>query len=271
MARESKRWLVDPGGAVDLSMIDPRSTDGAPDDKAVTEATFPELRHQLAALQERLWAEGAQSLLVVLQAIDGGGKDGTIRHVFRGCSPQGTRVTNFKVPSPDELAHYILWRIHRNTPGKGEIGIFNRSHYEDVLVVRVHELVPEDVWRARYDIINDFEANLAAAGTRIVKLYLSISAGEQAERFRARLEDPTKHWKFRKGDLDERKRWDDYMAAYEEAIGRTSTPVAPWYIVPADRKWYRNWAVSQILIEALTDMDPQYPTPEEDLDGVVIE
>jgi len=263
------RWRVEPGAKVHLDKIDTRSTDGAPGDKAATEPAVDDLHATLAELQERLYAEGEQSLLVVLQAIDAGGKDGTIKHVFNGFNPAGCRVVSFKVPSEEERSHDFLWRVHSKAPAKGEVVVFNRSHYEDVLVVRVHDLVPEKVWRPRYDFINDFEAGLAAAGTRIVKLYLHISKEEQAERFQARLDDPSKRWKFRKGDLDERARWDDYMAAFEEAIARTSTDAAPWYVVPADRKWYRNWAVSRILAETLEDMDPQYP-PADDLTGVVI-
>jgi len=266
---DSQRWRVEPGSGVELAKVDPDSTDGAPGSKKETEAAFDDLHDELAGLQERLYAEGRQSLLVVLQAIDAGGKDGTIKHVFGGLNPASCRVASFKVPSEVERAHDFLWRIHTEAPARGEVTVFNRSHYEDVLVVRVHELATESVWRPRYDFINDFEANLAASGTRIVKLYLHISKQEQAERFQDRLDDPTKRWKFRTGDLDERARWDDYMAAFTEAITRTSTDHAPWFVVPADRKWYRNWAVSRILIETLRDMDPQYP-PADDLTGVVI-
>jgi PPK2 family polyphosphate:nucleotide phosphotransferase len=209
-------------------------------------------------------------LLVVLQAMDGGGKDGTIKHVFRGMNPVGARVASFRVPSEEEASHDFLWRVHRHTPAGGEVVVFNRSHYEDVLVVRVHGLVPESVWRPRYRHINAFEEILAAAGTEVVKLFLHISKEEQADRFRARLSDPAKRWKFRRGDLDERKRWDDYQVAYAEAIERTSTVAAPWFVIPADHKWYRNWAVSRVVLETLEAMNPQYPH-EEDLDGVVVE
>jgi PPK2 family polyphosphate:nucleotide phosphotransferase len=260
---------VAPGSTVHLGKVDPRSTDGAPGDKAGTEPVLENLHGQLAGLQERLYAEGERSLLVVLQAIDAGGKDGTVKHLFRGLNPAGCRVVSFKVPSEEERSHDFLWRVHAKTPARGEVTLFNRSHYEDVLVVRVHDLVPEAVWRPRYDLINHFEANLVAAGTRIVKLYLHISREEQAERLQARIDDPTKRWKFRQADLVERARWDDYISAFEEAIGATSTASAPWYVVPADRKWYRNWAVSRILIETLDDMSPQYP-PAEDLAGVVV-
>ncbi|MDQ3895703.1 MAG: polyphosphate kinase 2 family protein [Actinomycetota bacterium] len=267
---DSTRWRVEPGGEVRLAEIDTASTDGAPGGKKETQAAAKDLYGEMADLQERLYAEGTRSLLVVLQALDAGGKDGTIKHVFRGLNPAGCRVVSFKVPSEEERRHDFLWRVHARTPGKGEVVVFNRSHYEDVLIVRVHALVPEEVWRPRYEFINAFEADLAAAGTRIVKLYLHISKEEQAERFQARLDDPSKHWKFRKGDLAERARWDDYVAAFEEAMARTSTAQAPWYVIPADRKWYRNWAVGRILVETLQHMDPQYPPAEEDLTGVVV-
>jgi PPK2 family polyphosphate:nucleotide phosphotransferase len=254
-----------------LAKRETRSTDGAPGDRAETEAATQALNGELAELQERLWAENEQSLLVVLQAIDAGGKDGTIRRVFGGVNPQGCEVTSFKAPTEEELAHDFLWRVHRATPRKGKIGIFNRSHYEDVLIVRVHDLVPKSVWSKRYNVINDFEGNLAASGTQIVKFFLHISKDEQAERFRKRLEDPEKHWKFRKADLDERAHWDEYQEAFEDALTKTSTKAAPWYVIPADRKWYRDWAVLSILVETLKDMDPQFPPPEEDLAGIVVE
>jgi PPK2 family polyphosphate:nucleotide phosphotransferase len=267
--QQSERWRVRPGADVTLADIDTSSTDGAPGWKKETSSTFSDLRGQLREVQERLWAERQQSLLVVLQAMDAGGKDGALKHLFRVFNPVGSRVASFRVPTEEELAHDFLWRIHAHTPAKGEIVVFNRSHYEDVLVVRVHQIVPEDVWWPRYRAINDFEALLHGAGTHVIKLFLHVSKDEQAQRFKARLDDPTKRWKFRRGDLDERARWDDYMAAYQEALARTSTAEAPWYVVPADHKWYRNWAVSQILLEVLGEMNPQYP-PEEDLDGVVV-
>ena len=263
-----ERWLVAPGSKVDLAAIDTASTGGS-GGKAKVGQVLPGLTERIAGLQERLWAQREQSLLVVLQAIDAGGKDGTIKHVFRGMNPASARVVSFRAPTEDELAHDFLWRVHRHTPAQGEVVVFNRSHYEDVLVVRVHKLVPDKVWRSRFARIKDFEANLAAAGTRVVKLFLHISKEEQARRLQARLDDPTKRWKFRIDDLKERARWDDYQAAFQEAVNRTSTDAAPWYVIPADRKWYRNWAVSRIVLETLEDMDPQYP-PEEDLDGVVI-
>ena len=269
----SARWLVEPGAAVKLSEIDARALDLAPGDgdKASAKKATHALRDELVDLQARLWAEGQRSLLVVIQAMDAGGKDGAIRNVFKGVNPQGCEVTSFKVPNEEELAHDFLWRVHKRVPAKGKIGIFNRSHYEDVLVVRVHDLVPQSVWSARYDTINDFEANLAAAGTRIVKFMLHISKEEQAERFRKRIENPAKRWKFRTGDLEERKLWDKYMAAFEDAVTRTTTEQAPWYVVPADHKWYRDFVITSVLVDSLRDMDPQFPEAEEDLDGVVVE
>ncbi len=267
---DAERWRIPPGATVDLTEIDPRDTDGMPSKEKAAEA-LPELHDRLRDLQERLYAEGTRSLLIVLQAIDAGGKDGTAKHLFRGLNPAGARVVSFKVPSEDELAHDFLWRVHQRTPARGDVVVFNRSHYEDVLVVRVHQLVPEDVWRPRYKRINQFEASLAEAGTAVVKLFLHISKDEQAERFRDRLDDPTKCWKFRVGDLDDRARWDDYRAAFEEAIARTSTEPAPWYVVPADRKWYRNWAVSRIVVETLEALDPRYPPCGDDQKRVVIE
>jgi PPK2 family polyphosphate:nucleotide phosphotransferase len=211
-----------------------------------------------------LWAEASQSLLVVLQALDAGGKDGTISHVFQGVNPQGARVTAFKAPTSVELAHDFLWRAHQAVPAKGEIGIFNRSHYEDVLVVRVRGLVPESVWRPRYEAINAFERQLTESGTTIVKLWLHISLDEQRERLLDRAERPDKRWKFRAEDLVERQHWDAYQVAANEMLARTSTEWAPWYVLPANHKWYRNWAVSEILIDALQAMDPHYP-PSPDL------
>ena len=271
MADERHRWVVGPGSRPDLDGIDPDGTPGAPGSKAELETTTEELVFTLADLQNRLWAESRRSVLLVLQALDAGGKDGTIRKVFTGVNPQGVRVTSFKAPTPDELAHDFLWRIHARTPAAGEIGVFNRSHYEDVLVVRVEDLVAEPVWRARYAAIRHFEDQLAASGTTIVKVYLPTSAEEQARRFRSRLTEPAKRWKFSSGDLEVRAKWDQYREAYLDAIEETSTKAAPWYVVPADQKKYRNWAVLQILVATLQDMDPQFPEPSEDLDGIVIE
>jgi PPK2 family polyphosphate:nucleotide phosphotransferase len=269
-ARDRDRFAVEPGVPFTLDGRDPADKSGAPGDKKATRKAVGELLEEIAALQECLYAESRQALLIVLQAMDAGGKDGTVKHVFSGTNPQGVRVTSFKQPTELELAHDFLWRVHAAVPPHGYIGIFNRSHYEDVLVARVHELVDESVWRRRYRHINHFEALLADSGVRVVKLFLHISREEQAERLRKRLEDPTKRWKFNPADLAERERWGDYMAAYEEAIARTSTEHAPWYVIPADRKWYRDWAVSRIVLETLEDMDPQFPEPAEDLDRITV-
>jgi PPK2 family polyphosphate:nucleotide phosphotransferase len=268
---QSDRWRIEEGAAVRLREIDPDATDGAPGDKAATTELLADLGAKTWEYQEKLYAEQKRSLLVVLQAMDAGGKDGTISHVFRGLNPQGVKVSSFKVPTDQELAHDFLWRVHERAPAKGEIGVFNRSHYEDVLVVRVHDIVPESVWRPRYERIREFERLLLDSGTHIVKLFLHISKDEQANRMRERVEDPSKRWKFRLADLDERKRWDDYQAAFEEAIAETSTADAPWYVIPANRNWYRNWAVSTVLLETFAAIDPQYPPSEEDLSNVVVE
>ncbi|MEB2365293.1 MAG: polyphosphate kinase 2 family protein, partial [Chloroflexota bacterium] len=265
---DSADLRIKPGQPVKLSQFDAQG-DGSLD-KDKTKALTETLHDELYQLQSRLYAEGKQSLLVVLQAMDAGGKDGTIKSVFRGLNPQGVVVTPFKVPTPAELAHDFLWRVHQRTPAKGQIGIFNRSHYEDVLVVRVNQLVPEKVWRARYDQINAFEQMLSEAGTRIVKFYLHISRDEQKERLVDRLNSPDEQWKFSTSDLPVRERWDDYMQAYEEVLKRCSTESAPWYVIPANRKWQRNYFVTRILIETLKDMNPKYPKPEPGLDKVVI-
>jgi len=264
-------YRVKPGSTITLAEWDPTDKSGFAGDKKKGEARLRKQNQRLEALQELLYAEGKQKVLIVLQAMDTGGKDGTIRHVFAGVNPQGVRVASFKQPTPVELAHDYLWRIHQETPRRGEMVIFNRSHYEDVLVVRVHELVPEAVWRRRYDQINAFEQLLADEGTTILKFYLHIDLAEQKERLQARLDEPEKQWKFAKGDLAERKRWPAYMAAYEELLSKTSTPWAPWYIVPANRKWYRNLVVAQVIIDALEGLQMTYPPAEEGLDDLVIE
>lgn len=263
-------FRIDPGTKVDLSDHDPASIHDFEGKKKEGKNALPELTRQLADLQGQLWAESAQSLLIVLQATDTGGKDGTIRHVFRGVNPQGVDVHGFGVPTEEELAHDYLWRIHHHTPADGRIAIFNRSHYEDVLVVRVRNLVGKERWSKRYEHIRAFEKILADEGTTIVKLFLNISKEEQRERLQARLDEPDKNWKFRKGDLDDRELWDDYRSAFEDALTETSTDYAPWYVVPANRKWYRNLVVSSILIQTLERMSPQYPDPEPDLGEVVI-
>ena len=240
-------------------------------DRTAAEAEFKQLRRELREWQVRLYAEGKQKLLIVFQAMDAGGKDGTIRRVFQGVNPQGVRVHSFKVPSKEERAHDFLWRVHKVVPGKGMISVFNRSHYEDVLVVRVHDIVPESVWRPRYEQINQFEKLLHDTGTRILKFYLHISPAEQADRFQDRVDDPSKHWKFSFDDLKKRTFWNDYMAAYEEMLQQTTTEYAPWHVIPADQKWYRNLAISRVLLHTLKEMAPQYPPPEGDLSNVVIE
>ena len=259
--RDVDRWRVRPGHEVQLAEHDPASTVGAPGDHLRTEEATVPLHDELSALQDRLWAESRRSLLVVLQGLDASGKDGTIKHVFRGVNPQGATVTSFKEPTPEELAHDFLWRVHQRTPAAGVIGVFNRSHYEDVLVVRVHGLVPERVWRARYGYINAFEENLAASGTTMVKFFLSVSYQEQGRRLQDRLDQPDKRWKARAADFAERTHWDAYQAAYRDMLEQTSTEVAPWFVIPADHKWYRNWAVSQVLLHTLEKMDPHYPDP----------
>jgi PPK2 family polyphosphate:nucleotide phosphotransferase len=216
-------------------------------------------------LQERLFAEHKRALLIVLQGMDTSGKDGTVTHVIGGLNPQGVSIAAFKAPTPEERRHSFLWRIRKRVPDKGFIGIFNRSHYEDVLVARVHDLAKPDVIERRYAVINRFEQELVRTGTKIVKICLYISYDEQRRRLIDRLRDPDKHWKFSEGDIDERAYWDDYQAAYGLAITRCSIPAAPWYVVPANDKAYRNWAVSALLTETLTEMDPQYPQPKLDI------
>ncbi len=261
---------VKPGARVGLAKLDLGESFGWDKDAAA-----PELEKQLgrlADLQDRFWAEAKRSVLVVLQGIDAAGKDGTINKVMEAFNPQGCPVTSFKVPSAEELAHDFLWRVHGRVPRKGEIGIFNRSHYEDVLVVRVHDLVPKSVWSKRYEQINDFERHLAANGTTVVKFFLAIDRDEQRERFQARYDDPTKRWKFSMGDLEERARWDDYEAAFDEALRKTSTEHAPWYVIPANRKWFRNLAVATILADTIDELEPRYPPVADDVPaGLAIE
>jgi PPK2 family polyphosphate:nucleotide phosphotransferase len=257
-----KELRIQPGLRVRLEGKDPSATYGW--DKAAALAATQKQLDRMAAMQDRLWAEQKRSVLVVLQGIDAAGKDGTIQKVMEAFNPQGCVVSAFKVPTPEELAHDYLWRVHKRVPAKGEIGIFNRSHYEEVLVVRVHGLVPRAVWSKRYEQINEFEQMLAATGTTIVKCFLSIDRDEQRARFQARYDDPTKRWKFALGDLEERALWDKYQAAFDDMLSRTSTEWAPWYVIPANRKWFRNLAVSTILADTLVGLRPNYP-PEPDL------
>lgn len=264
-------YRIKPGAKIKLNKWDADGGDAAEIGKKAGAKEMLKLNDRLEALQELLYAENKQKVLIVLQAMDTGGKDGAIRHVFDGVNPQGVRVASFKVPTPEEMAHDYLWRVHKQTPGRGEIVIFNRSHYEDVLVVRVHELVPKEVWSRRYEQINNFERLLAEEGTTILKFYLHISPDEQKERLQARLDEPHKNWKFSTGDLAERKRWGEYMQAYEDMLSKTSTEWAPWYIIPANRKWLRNLLMSQIIVDTLAGLGMQYPAPEEGLDKIVIE
>ncbi len=257
-----------PGSKVKLKDYDP-NYDGKSDKEAV-KAETAKLQEKMCDLQEKLYAEGKQSLLIVLQAMDTGGKDGAIKKVFEGINPQGVRVAAFKAPTTEELAHDFLWRIHPHVPPKGYIGIFNRSHYEDVLVVRVNNIVPQAVWKKRYDHINDFERRLSDSGTRIIKFFLNISKDEQKERLQARLDNPDKNWKFSTGDLPVREQWDDYMKAYEAIFERCNTEYAPWFIVPANHKWYRDWVLTKVILDTLEDMKPQYPPPEPGLEKVII-
>jgi PPK2 family polyphosphate:nucleotide phosphotransferase len=263
-------YRVKPGTRVDLGAWVPDDKGNFAGGKSEGKDALKPLRDRLSDLQEVLYAEHKHKLLIVLQAMDTGGKDGTIRKVFREVNPQGVHVQGFKVPTALELAHDYLWRVHAHTPGSGEIAIFNRSHYEDVLVVRVHELVPPEVWSRRYEHINAFEKLLADEGTTILKFYLHISLDEQKERLQARLDDPDKHWKFNIGDLAERARWPEYVRAYEDVLSKTSTEWAPWYIIPANRKWYRNLVVASTIIETLESLEMRFPESEDDLSGVVI-
>ncbi len=251
--------IVRPGSAAGLEQRDPRDTLDLPEKKDAAEE-LDALLEELESLQERLYAEGTRSVLVVLQGLDASGKDGTIRHVFTGVNPQGCRVTSFKAPTPVELAHDFLWRVHAECPARGMIGIFNRSHYEDVVTVGVLGLAPEEVWRRRPQRIVEFERLLVEEGTTVVKCFLHISPEEQQERFAERLADPTKRWKYNPKDEETARRFGEYTAAYEQALTETSTEHAPWYVIPADRNWVRNHAVATVLVEALRRLDPQYPS-----------
>ena len=261
---------VDPGTKIHLADFDPRYVEGDRQKKtsAAQIAANTEVTRQLAY---QLYAENRRSVLLVLQGMDTAGKDGTIRTVMTGVNPQSCQIVPFKQPSTEELDHDFLWRIHKAVPRRGNIGIFNRSHYEDVLVVRVHNLVPESQWQRRYDRINDFEQMLTESGIKIVKCFLHISKEEQRERLQARLDNPNKRWKFSRGDIAERKLWNDYQRAYEDALTLCNTSHAPWHIVPSDRKWNRNLTVSEILKHTLEQMDPQFPACEEGLDELVVE
>lgn len=260
-----KEFVVSAGKKLNLGKIDPAQSGG----HLSNEAAQPEITKyvmRMAELQALLYANADQSLLVVLQALDAAGKDGVVRHLFSGMNPQGTSVFGFKQPSAAEAAHDFLWRAHQRTPGKGEVVVFNRSYYEDVLVVRVHELVPKAVWSKRYELINDFEKLLTQNGTRILKFFLHISPEEQLERFKQRLDDPARNWKISESDYSERELWPQYVEAYEEALAKTSTAHAPWYVIPANHKWFRNLAASQIIAETMEDMQLKLPPTRVDLD-----
>ena len=265
----SDGYRVRSGTIVDLKAWNPDDTGSLGGKKEGRHALKPIVK-EMDRLQRLLWADDRHRVLVVLQAMDTGGKDGAIRKVFGGLNPQGVRVTGFKVPTPVELSHDYLWRVHRHTPGSGEIAVFNRSHYEDVLIVRVLGLVPPERWSRRYAHIRAFERQLVEEGTTVLKFFLNISKGEQKRRLRARLDNPDKRWKFNQADLDHRRLWDDYMAAYAAAIAETSTEGAPWYVVPANHKWYRDLVISSVIVASLRAMNLSYPEPDSGLDGIEV-
>ena len=260
---------VKPGSRVRLANVKADATLGWEKDAAKEQ--FRKELVRLDVLQSRLWAEGTRSVLLVLQAMDAAGKDGTIRSIFTGVNPAGVRVTSFKAPVGAEREHDYLWRVHQQVPAKGEIGIFNRSHYEDVLVVRVKNFAPKSVWSKRYEHIRNFEQQLVDEGTAIVKVYLNISYEEQGRRLQDRIDDPDEQWKANAGDLDDRKLWPDFMAAYQDALSKTSTQAAPWYVVPADRKWVRNLAIAKILVSTLEKMRPKLPAPDPSIIGLKVD
>jgi PPK2 family polyphosphate:nucleotide phosphotransferase len=266
---KSDLLIPPPGKKVHLEEYDPGDIGKYKQEDEVAERLEKDLKH-LQKLQDVLYADCSHSLLVILQAIDAGGKDGTINHVFRGVNPQGVNVFSFKQPTDEQLAHDFLWRVHPHVPAKGDISVFNRSYYEDVLVVRVHKLAEKKVWKARYDQINDFEALLTANGTTVLKFFLYISKEEQKKRFQARLDDPDKRWKFSTGDLDERALWDEYIEAYEDVLTKCNTESAPWHIIPANHKWYRNLVITQAIIDALEAMNLKYPEPVKDIHKITI-
>jgi PPK2 family polyphosphate:nucleotide phosphotransferase len=262
-----ERFRVRPGTRVKLADIDPSFKDHHESHEDAA-GEIEHYRKRLSELQEMLYVERRRSLLICLQALDTGGKDGTINHFLSAMNPQGCTVTQFRQPSVQEAAHDFLWRVHRAAPARGEVAIFNRSHYEDVLVVRVHNLVPKSVWSLRYERINDFERGLVEHDTQILKFYLHISSEEQLTRFKARLDDPTKRWKISESDYQERRFWADYMTAYEEALSQCSTERAPWFVVPANHKWFRNLAVARIVVEHLEGLGLSYPKPTVDIERI---
>ncbi|MCP4330813.1 MAG: polyphosphate kinase 2 family protein [Alphaproteobacteria bacterium] len=260
----SKTFIVPPGTKVNLGRIDPDFSEKGVSRKSA-ERMIEKDRQRLAALQFLLYAENKRSVLIVLQALDAGGKDGTVNHVISGMNPQGCTVTGFKQPSAAEREHDFLWRIHPHVPEKGHIAVFNRSHYEDVLVARVHDLVPKETWSKRYRTINEFERLLANNGTHVLKFFLHISKEEQLDRFKNRLDDKSKNWKISESDYTERDYWDDYRAAFEDALSKCSTTHAPWFVIPANRKWFRNLAVARIICDTLEGIGMELPSPTVDL------
>lgn len=262
-----KEYRIQNGSTFILKNHDPDDTSWWDGDKSSAKDETKKLREKLIDLQQLLWAEGKQRLLIVLQAMDAGGKDGAIRSIFKGVNPQGVKVVNFRTPTPIELAHDYLWRIHQQTPASGEIVIFNRSHYEDVLVVRVKELAPKKQWEKRYDQIVNFEKTLVDEGATIMKFFLNISKDEQKERFLERIEDPHKQWKFNPDDIETRNQWKEYMKAFEDAIKKTSTDFAPWYVIPANRNWYRDLVVAKILVAGLEALKMKYPEPVQNIES----
>jgi PPK2 family polyphosphate:nucleotide phosphotransferase len=263
----AKHCIVEPGSKLRLKHRDPDDTFGRKRDDKAHEKRLNRLRE----LQHLLYADKRYSLLIVLQGLDAAGKDGTIRHVMSGVNPQGCEVSSFKAPTAEQLARDFLWRIHRAVPARGNIGIFNRSHYEDVLIVRVHDLVPKSVWKHRYKHINDFERMLTENGVTILKFFLHISREEQRKRFEARIQDSSRNWKLSLPDFEERQHWDNYTAAYEDALTKCSTKEAPWYVIPANRKWFRNYLVAELVVQALDGMRLKYPAPSVDISKVVLE
>jgi PPK2 family polyphosphate:nucleotide phosphotransferase len=255
-----KKLRVAPGTRIRLKDFDPQFVDQHENKKSVL-PKIEKLRQRMDGLQFKLYAEQKRSLLICLQALDAGGKDGVVRHVIGSMNPQGCRVVGFKQPSPEELAHDFLWRIEQQVPKRGEVVIFNRSHYEDVLIARVHDLVPKKVWSKRYEQIDDFERRLVANGTHILKFFLHISKEEQLRRFGQRLDDPARRWKISEADYSEREYWTSYEAAYEDALGKCSTSDAPWFVIPSDHKWFRDLAISQIIVETMERLDIQVPKP----------
>ncbi len=271
-------FIVKPGGKISLNgggedfnpEHSPEFT-GSYRKKGDTKKYLKKLHKQMLKLQELLYAGGEHAVLIILQGMDTCGKDGTIRKVMGGINVQGCNVVNFKVPTIDEISRDYLWRAHKAVPQRGKIGIFNRSHYEDVLVVRVHDLVPKSVWKQRYQQINDFEKMLVENGTIVLKFFLNISKDEQKERLESRINDPTKHWKITKADIRERSYWDDYMEAYEDALNNCSTDWAPWYVIPANKKWYRNLVITERIVNTLEDMHMKYPEPDSDVSKLIVE